>query len=162
VTRLSALLLAAALLVSGCSSSRQGDPLPRSLSITEAQHRLDAYVRKAVTELPGSASLGRPLGPTPPLPCNDADSHNAGDVNAQASFWITGVDAAATAAAFDAFVTHWKAQGWHIAADDRPGRGFVTMRSPDGYGLSLQTTADTQRLSIGGSSPCASPVGSTS
>ena len=125
------------------------------LSVSQVKVQIDALVRESVTALSPGASLGAGVGDFISVPCNPNNGSDlSGPVEVGRSYSINGLEAADNDAYFDNFLQYWKGRGWHLRHDSRPRDPFLSMENNDGFGLALQATVDTGRISVSGSSPC--------
>ena len=156
LNQLGVALIAVASLTS-CTSNGTGWYHVNKVTIGQARQQLDDYVKESVAALPAAARLGPLIGDSGPIPCDDSDGAlSTSPARAQADNWITGLPSSGNAEYLDAFVAHWITKGWRIVDDPRPHLNYVAVANSVGYSLVLATTLDGLRLSIGGSSACAS------
>lgn len=152
------ILLVCVLALSGCTSTEKKGSTPMKLSVSQVKVQIDALIRESVTALSPGASLGASLGDFTSVPCNDNNGSDlSGPVEVARSYFINGLEAANNDAYFDNFIQYWKGRGWHMHDDSRPRDPFLSMENNDGFGLALEATVDTGRISISGSSPCVKP-----
>ena len=126
------------------------------LSYEQASAQVREYAQKSIGAFPAGASLT--FREENSAACSNSDDPAPSTpVNVASYYWVDGLGTSGNEKYLDAFVSYWKAQGWKLKRDDRPGTHLVLMENAAGFDVILQLTADGSRASVTGSSPCVPP-----
>lgn len=122
-----------------------------TVSVADGQATASKYAKDAATEtFPPGFSLAEK--PPQSMPCTDASDKVTGQIRADVSFSVNGIDGVQNNNYFDRLKSWWSSHGWTLVTDSRPGDMFINA-ARDGYLMSLQSGMQGQ-LFIGTNTPC--------
>ena len=122
-----------------------------TITLDEANRKLDAYIEQALAQLPAGAGLKERLR-IEEEPCDDV-AGDRGKQQASRNYQVTGIDAANIPSYFDTLRVWWQDNGFRILDND-PVDGFLWVENTtDGFRMTLKA-ADGGRLMLISSSPC--------
>ncbi|MFE0022643.1 hypothetical protein [Amycolatopsis sp. NPDC059021] len=128
-----------------------GNEMKATISVADGQANASKYTKDAAAEtFPPGFSLEEK--PSQSMPCTDVSDKTTGQIRADASFLVNGIDSAQNNSYFDKLKSWWASHGWTPVTDSRPGDMFINA-ARDGYLMSLQASMQ-GKLFIGTNTPC--------
>jgi hypothetical protein len=152
-------IIAALTLSMSCGTDESAKPPMTTITLQEANTRVEKYITDAVTGLAPQPRLEL-LSREEAGDCSDPTDHGAlGRVLASRGFWLRDIPEARNADMINTLVQWWKDHNFVILADDRPSRNYVWAENKaDGFRMAVQESAQGD-LSLGATSPCVWPNG---
>ncbi|QFU93668.1 hypothetical protein [Amycolatopsis sp. YIM 10] len=122
-----------------------------TITLDEANRRLDAYIEQALAQLPAGAGLRERLR-IEEEPCDDVEG-DRGKQQASRNYQVTGIDPVRIPSCFDTLRAWWLNNGFRVL-DNNPADEFLWVENDaDGFRMTLKA-ADGGRLMLISSSPC--------
>lgn len=138
--------------VAGCGGNPEGE-MKKTVSIQEANERLDAYVQQAKSALSPTAELEL-KGQSKDAPCDDPSDNGAkGRVVADRSYLVKGLTPGAVSTYFDTLKAWSQAQNFNILEEKVNPQYLWIEKRDDGFRLALDSN-DLGEVYLNGSSPC--------
>ncbi|AXB47080.1 hypothetical protein [Amycolatopsis albispora] len=128
-----------------------GAGMDTTITLDEANRRLDAYITEAVAQLPAGAQLKERLR-IEEEPCDDVAGEK-GKQQASRNYQVTGIDPAEIPAQFETLRAWWQNNGFRILDNNPAGEFLWVENEADGFRMTLKA-ADGGRLVLISSSPC--------
>lgn len=122
-----------------------------TITLHEANRKLDAYIDKALAQLPEGAELKERIR-TEEESCDDV-AGDEGKQYADREYQVTGIDPEKIPSYFDTLRTWWLANGFRVLDDERQYEYLWVENNTDHFRMALQTGSGS-RLFLMGSSPC--------
>ncbi|MFC9255900.1 hypothetical protein [Amycolatopsis thailandensis] len=145
----SAMLL---LCVASCGSPQEAD-MGNTISIQEANQRLESYIQQAKSALPASAVLVL-RGQSKEAPCDDpSDNGPKGRVVADRGYQVTGLAAAGVSEYFSALRSWAQNNNYQVLQEKQNPQYLWLEKRDDGFRLALDSN-ESGELYLNGSTPC--------
>lgn len=146
--------------MTGCNASSQVKPagMKPTITIDEANKRVEDHIKRALQVLPKDAKLTNP-DIIKDQACDDPDDQGPqGRVFATHDYQIEGLEPTKFAAHFDKLRKWWADNGYTVEDNRRKHEYLQVQNKKDGVRLSLQSNPRGQ-LYLGADSPCVWPDG---
>lgn len=138
------------LILAGCGKETDSG-MKNTITIQEANQRLDAYIQQATSALSASLEL---KGRDTDQPCDDpTDNGQRGRLIAGRSYRLTDTKTNSTASYFAKFKTWSTNNNFHLLAEKHNPEYLWIEKRDDGFRLALQAN-DRGEIYLDGSSPC--------
>ncbi|MFK0243173.1 hypothetical protein ACIQUM_00630 [Amycolatopsis azurea] len=145
----SAMLLLGAV---SCGSPQEAE-MGNTITIQEANQRLESYIQQAKSALPASAGLVL-RGQSKEAPCDDPSDKGAkGRLVADRSYQLTGVAAKDISEYFDTLRTWSQNNNYQVLQEKQNPQYLWLEKRDDGFRLALDSN-ESGELYLNGSSPC--------
>lgn len=128
-----------------------------TITLDEANRRLDDYIDKAVAQLPAGASLKERLR-IEEESCDDTGGGDEGMKHASRNYEVTGIEAGKIPSYFDTLRDWWQAHDFRVL-DNEPKYEFLWVENnTDSFRMTLKAN-DQGHLFLISASPCVWPNG---
>lgn len=151
-TRLARLAAAVGLALAGALAACDiGEGMTSTITLDEANRRLDAYIDKALAQLPAGVGLKERLR-IEETACDDIDG-DEGKQHASRNYEVTGIDPDKIPAYFDTLRTWWLNNNFRILDNEPKYENLWVENNDDSFRMTLKA-ASGGRLILVSASPC--------
>lgn len=128
-----------------------GEGMTSTITLDEANRRLDTYIEQALAQLPPGAGLKERLR-IEEESCDDV-AGDQGKQHASRNYQVTGIDGDQIPSYFDTLREWWLQNGFRILDDEETYEYLWVENTTDGFRMTL-TAASEKRLMLTSASPC--------